>query len=46
MGLDLNIQASNAISIFGGINFSGGNGKNSLSGGNIGVGFHSHTQKS
>ena len=30
------------FSIFGGINFSGGNGKNSLSGGNIGVGFHSH----
>ncbi len=44
MGLDLNIQASNAISIFGGVDFSGGNGTNSLNGGNFGIGFHSHAK--
>ena len=42
MGVDLNLQVSNAFSIFGGVDFSGGNGTNSLNGGNFGIGLHSH----
>ena len=42
IGVDLDFRAGDAVSIFGGVNFSGGNGTNSLNGGNFGIGFHSH----
>jgi hypothetical protein len=39
-GADLDIQVWQSTSIFGGINFSSGNNTN-LTGGNLGIGFHS-----
>lgn len=43
-GLDLDLKISQSISIFGGMNLSNGNNKNSL-GGNVGLGFHNHDKE-